>query len=385
MVKKTLGYVELEWECPKCGSHNPGPKKFCANCGSPQPKNVEFSQVAEEKIITDEDEIRRAKAGPDVHCAYCGARNAVGTPKCTQCGADLGEAKARESGRVLGAHRSGPAPQVECPRCGALNPANAFKCKQCNASLPRKRTQARKTGSRTRASKTTSRSRTYASKAASPSQKPAAKRTKLGLFGILGGAVVILFLCVFAVMIALSMRTEEMTGQVQAVSWMRSIEIEELRNATKEDWRDKIPPGANLGPCSQRLHHTQDDPAPNATEVCGTPYTVDTGTGHGEVIQDCKYRVYADWCKYTVQDWRQTDAVVLRGEDLNPRWPALNLGAGQREGERDEAYEVVFRTETRTYTYQTDDVIKFSQYEIGSRWLLKVNSFGGAHPVGPAR
>ncbi len=25
MVKKTLGYVELEWECPKCGTHNPEP------------------------------------------------------------------------------------------------------------------------------------------------------------------------------------------------------------------------------------------------------------------------------------------------------------------------------------------------------------------------
>jgi len=112
MVKKTLGYVELEWRCPRCGSRNPGPEKTCNGCGAPQPEDVEFEQPAEEELVTEESEIERAKAGPDVHCAYCGARNPADAEICTQCGADLTEASARVSGRVVGAHRDKPAADV---------------------------------------------------------------------------------------------------------------------------------------------------------------------------------------------------------------------------------------------------------------------------------
>ena len=33
MTRKTVGYVELEWTCDHCGTENPGPRKFCNNCG----------------------------------------------------------------------------------------------------------------------------------------------------------------------------------------------------------------------------------------------------------------------------------------------------------------------------------------------------------------
>jgi ribosomal protein L40E len=360
MVKKTLGYVELEWTCPRCGTRNSGSKKSCASCGAAQPERVAFQQAAEEKLITDKDEIARAKAGPDVHCAFCGARNPAGAEECTQCGADLTSATARESGQVLGAFRDGPAPQVECPSCGAPNPATAYKCSQCNASLPRAK---RPTPPKQVASGSTSKS----------------KGLKIG---ILGGIALALLACVLLFALLNPWRSsEEVTGVVQGLSWSRSIEIEELRNVSHEDWRDEIPSGASLGRCTKKHHHTQDEPAPGADEVCGTPYTIDKGSGYGEVVQDCQYKVYADWCAYTTQVWTKVDVVTLRGDDPVPHWPNPALNAGRRQGDRDESYQIHFDTGEQVVTYKTSDPDAFSRYHIGSTWVLRVNARGAAKPI----
>jgi len=363
MVKKTVGYVELEWTCSQCGTRNPGTRKACSSCGKPQPKGVQFHQAAEEKLISDRDEIARARTGPDVHCAFCGARNPVTAAKCTQCGADLGSASARDSGRVLGAHRAGPAGQVKCSQCGASNPATALKCARCNAALPRA-------------------ARAMQSPMAA-AQKP---RRKMGLFGGLGigcGAIVGLALCVLIVLSLIP--AQKVVGTVQSVYWERSVEIEALQDVTKEDWKDEIPLDADLGTCTQKHRRTQDEPAPRATEVCGTPYTVDKGTGHGEVVQDCEYQVYDDWCKYTVREWSKADTAVLSGSDYSPRWPNPNLRRDEREGEREEKFEVVFDTEKETYTYTTSDEARFRQCQVGSRWTLQINALGKVKSIEPAR
>jgi hypothetical protein len=159
------------------------------------------------------------------------------------------------------------------------------------------------------------------------------------------------FACVAGIMIILSLiPSKEVIGEVRAVSWTRAIEIEELRDVTKEDWRDKVPSGAAISSCTQKYHHTQDNPAPNAEEVCGTPYTVDTGSGYGKVVQDCKYKVYKDWCAYTVKEWKQVDVVTLRGDDYDPHWPAPRLGLNRREGDRKEKYQVILVADGKTWT-----------------------------------
>ena len=52
MAKKKLGYVELEWTCPNCGTRNPGPEQSCVNCGSPQPDDVHFEQARSAALAT---------------------------------------------------------------------------------------------------------------------------------------------------------------------------------------------------------------------------------------------------------------------------------------------------------------------------------------------
>ncbi|MFZ1401388.1 MAG: zinc finger protein, partial [Candidatus Promineifilaceae bacterium] len=134
MTKKTVGYVHLEWECPSCGTRNKGVDKMCRSCGAAQPDDVQFEQVAQEALIQDEKLIAQAKAGPDVHCPFCGTRNPATADQCSQCLADLSDAKAREAGQMVGAHQKSAVPDVACSFCGAMNAGTALHCVHCGAA-----------------------------------------------------------------------------------------------------------------------------------------------------------------------------------------------------------------------------------------------------------
>lgn len=357
MTKKQLGYVELEWTCPNCETRNPGPQKFCNGCGAPQPEDIEFEQAVEEKILTDAEQIARAQIGPDVHCPYCGARNAGDAKFCGACGGDLSSAEARESGRVVGAHRHEPAEDVLCPSCGTANPAANKTCSNCGAQLE---------------------------KEPAPVPEPAARAKKgLPLLAILGGG---LFCAVTAAAIFFfALKTGERTGQVSAVRWERSIPVEALAPVEREDWIDEIPDDAEVGACNQEHRSTSNEQLSNSTEVCGTPYTVDTGSGFGEVVQDCVYEVFDDRCTYTVMDWTVFDTVTVTGTDLNPIWPEIDLTEDQRQSEPAEEYVVTFSSDDDTYTYSAGDANEFSRFEVGSTWILTVNALGGISSVEASR
>jgi hypothetical protein len=168
---------------------------------------------------------------------------------------------------------------------------------------------------------------------------------------------------------------------------VRLVPILGLGDVTRQDWREEIPAEARLGACEQRLHHTQDRPETEANsravEVCGTPYTKDTGTGLGQVVQDCEYDIYMDYCSYTVQDWQQVDQLELRGQDLNPQWPQANLAAQQKAGERAQSFTIVFHTENGEYEYNTSDEAEFRRFVPGSEWELTINAFGSIIAVKP--
>jgi hypothetical protein len=358
MVKKTVGYVELEWPCPRCQTRNPGTNKFCNGCGGPQPEGVAFEQPLQEKLITDAAKLAQAKAGPDVHCGFCSGRNAAGATFCGSCGADLSSAKAREKGRVVGAHRAAPVPDVACPACGTLNPAETRQCKQCSAPLP------------------------GAAQAPAAQQPPAKPRSRGALIAlaIVGG------LCLLGglILMLLAGRTQDRVAQVQSIAWERQVEILGLLPVEREDWADQIPSDADVGSCREELRQTVDSPQPGAVEVCGTPYTLDTGSGFGEVVQDCIYEVYDDYCEYSVLDWTVVDTAILRGGDLRPIWPAPSLSGQEKLGDQSQSFQVTLVGDGETYTYAPDSESEFAQFSPGSSWLLAVNSFGAVAGVEPA-
>lgn len=357
MARKTVGYVELEWTCKRCGTKNPGKQNVCSNCGGPMESADQFELPEEQKLITDEKELVAVQKGADIHCPYCGARNPAGTPECIQCGGDLKEGAARQAGKVLGAHTTAAVPDITCPFCAAKIKANSQRCPNCGGDLVQR------------------------------VEKPAAvasKPQKLPLWAIIALAAVGL-LCVGAIVafIVLSGRTSDISGQVQAVAWQRAISILAERPVQKETWEENLPAAAEDISCRDEYRRTSDVPELKSTEVCGTPYTVDSGSGVGEVVQDCEYRVYDSYCTYTVMEWQVVDQVVAQGSDLQPAWPSLSLAAGQQEGDHQEEYEVTFSADGQTYHYTVADAATFAQFVPGSRWTLKINAFGVLTSVSP--
>ena len=358
MARKKLGHIELQWTCPNCNSINPGLEETCQSCGAPQPEDVQFEQAERQELITDEQVLAQAEAGADIHCPYCGTRNPAGVTTCSQCGGDLSEGAMRKAGRVVGAYKTGPVQQVPCPHCGAENPDTAKNCHQCGGSmqLPAEAD--------------------LEAQAAKPAPK---KRSWLKPVLI---AVGVLLCGLVALFVVLSLRTEEFTGTVQSVQWERSIPIEALAPVAYQAWRDEVPSESELGACREERRSVQDEPAPNAVEVCGTPYNVDSGSGLAEVVQDCEYHVYDDYCDYTVIEWGVVDMVVLTGADYDPLWPEPDLEGDQRLGEeRAEKYVILFDTGDKTYTFSTTNFELFSQAQPGTTWTLNINTFGGVQNI----
>lgn len=362
MPKETLGYIKLEWTCPKCGTRNPGPEKTCLSCGAPQPEDVIFEQPGQQTLIEDQKEIESAKAGADIHCGFCGTRNPAGAKICSQCGADLEKGTRREAGKVIGAYSAGPVREVECPSCGAKNPETALKCSQCGSSL--KKIELQPT--------------TTAGVVGAPT------RARSGMVGIIVLAVIgVLCLAAVIAFMIMSGKTEGVSGVVQEVNWTTFVPVLALQPVNSSGWLDQIPAEAKIGDCTQKVHHTQDSPAPNSNKVCGTPYNVDKGSGFAEVVQDCYYEVYQDYCSYTTMQWQQVELLENRGVDTSPIWAEPQLAEGQRLGDRRQTYTVQFSTAEGSYTYQTSDYSLFQQFQPGSQWLLNINTFGDVLSVEP--
>ena len=146
------------------------------------------------------------------------------------------------------------------------------------------------------------------------------------------------------------------------------------------------------GRCRQEVHHYDTQSTGQTREVCGEAYTVDTGSGYGEVKQDCttediteEVPVYGELCEYNTEEWQMVDKAALSANDANPRWPELQLRANQREGPKTETYEFTFKTEQDAYTFSTSDATLFAQCQPGDRWVLQVNTFNLVTGIEPAK
>jgi len=352
MAKKKLGFVELQWTCPNCEGLNPGPEKVCTQCGAPQPDDVVFQQVKGAELTKDEKVAERVKAGPDIHCPYCNARNPGDAEVCTQCGGDISEGQRRQSGQVLGAYKKEAVKGVPCPHCGAENPETTRMCSECGGSMAKSPAPAVTAG-------------------ATRAQAAGAKKFPVAL------VLVLVVVCIGIVaLIFMFTRTEAVTGRVDGVGWELSIPIEGLVDVEYQEWLDRIPSEGEILSCDQEVRSVESEPQPNSEEVCGTPYSVDTGSGFAEVVQDCEYHVYDDYCTYSILEWAVVDTVTSSGNDFYPEWPAASLSVDQRQGEETENYLVYFDTSEGNYTYSTSDYDAFQQFQVGSEWELEVSSFG---------
>ncbi len=308
MTQKELGYVELEWTCKHCGTINPGMKRVCTNCGAPIGKDDKFELPDQQELITQQEKLEEAKKGPAIQCPYCNVLNPADTKLCIHCGGDIQEGLARQAGQVLGAYKPDAVPDKPCPICGQPVKANAQRCPNCGGSL-------------VEADKTVA---------------PPAKSNKIPIWLVVG-LIALGILCVAGIIgfIIMSNRTNDISAIVSDIHWKYAIEILEQAASPKRAIGVMIchQKRQNVS-CRDEYKETSSNPAPNATEVCGTPYTIDQGSGAGKVVQDCEYQIYASYCDFTVQEWVVVNTAMAQGNDNNPQWPVINLLTGQQEGDR---------------------------------------------------
>lgn len=341
MARKVLGYIELVWTCDSCQTKNPGAIRSCTSCGAPQPFGVRFEKVDADTFnyIKDEALIRMAKSGPDKHCPYCGTRNPAEAQICVKCGGDL----------TVGA---------------TSRPVGAIVQKQ-TAQDPQPTT----------------------SKAANPTgnlrQESTSSKSTPKWLPILGILLLVFCLAFGAWFFTKASRSESLDATVTQTYWLRKVEIEAYQLVQEKDWSENIPVGARSYNCSMRHRSDSDTYQPNSTEVCGEPYTIDTGTGIGKVVQDCYYEVYEEYCSYDTMQWVVIDTLKLDGYDTQASWPARALTSEQRVGNSTESYVITFLGEGENYTYRTTDYNLFQQAFQGSKWVIKINGFGDVTEVKP--
>lgn len=351
MPRESLGFVRMVWYCPNCQSKNPGNFRFCRGCGAAMPVDIQFQKDDKDELITDAKEIERAKLGADIHCGYCGARNPADAKNCVACSADMATGKRREQGTVTGALQTAPVADVACPNCATPNPANSLTCKACGAPLQGK----------------------------TAPKAPAAKSMPRWLPFLLAGLLIACLLLVFMLT-----RTTGAGGTVSQINWERSIDVLALAPVERQDWKPEIPADAELGSCEERLYRTSDQPEARSQKVCGTPYTVDKGNGYSEVVQDCQYEVYEDYCSYTVMDWTVVSTHVASGVDNNPVWPQESITSEQKYGDQHENYQITFETDDGEKIFTTSNEELFIAARPGTRWNLEINTFGSIVNISPA-
>ena len=350
--RRTLGYIQNEWICPNCNTRNKGADKTCTNCGAPQPENVQFELPAEQKFVTNQEAINAAKAGADIHCPFCGTRNPANAKTCSQCGGDLIEGKARESGRLM----QPPPPQVKtikCDNCGTDNSASNAVCSNCGSPLP---------------------------KVAAPAIAPLpATGTNLGKLSapkktnwlLIGGVLGALAICCIAIAALFFFPSQSVQATVVDVHWQTSVPLQEIRAVDYNNERGSPPSDAYNVSCHDE-----------SQEVCEQK-TIDKGNGYSEVVQECHTETQ-QYCSYTLDEWTTIQTYTLDGNDLQPLYDSPNFSSGQRLGQESEELTVTFSTSNgEQETYSPSSVSEFQQFTPGSTWTLKLNALGSVVNVEP--
>ena len=350
--RRTLGYIQNEWICPNCDTRNKGSAKTCENCGAPQPENVQFELPSEQKFVKDEQAIKAAQAGADIHCPFCGTRNPATAKTCSQCGGDLLEGKARESGRLM----QSPPPQlkiIKCDNCGMENSSSNAVCSNCGSPLPKVAVAA------------------MAPQAAAGVSAGKLTAPKKPNWALIGGIIAVVAICCVAIAALFLFPSRSVQATVVDVHWQTTVPLQEIRAVDYNDEAGSPPSAAYNVSC-------YDD----SREVC-EQRTIDRGNGYSEVVEDCHTETQ-QYCSYTVDEWTTIQTYTLDGNNLQPIYEDPSISSGQRVGEESEELTVTFSTsDGQQETYSPDSVSEFQQFAVGSTWTLKMNALGSVVGVEP--
>jgi hypothetical protein len=341
---------EGAWDCPSCGRKKiRGSAKYCPGCGAPRGDGVRFYLPDDSPEVTAAEELARAQAGPDWICAYCEADNPADAAFCTGCGAAKAEGQARQVQEIKAGAAAPPPPPIPV---------------------------------------------------AAPVAKKGWGRWGKGCgIGCLGLIVLFLFLVFYQ-------RDVDLTPTGH--HWVRTVQVEALREVTREAWEGEVPAGARVISSQRALFRTDKVQIGSETRTRTVTERVQTGTervktgvrdlGNGyfediyedqpvyedrertETYDEPVYKevpVYKMKYRFNVDEWQPVREAKAEGDDQSPVWPEVQLGANERIGPRKEDYKVLFRDpDGKTVEHPVGSEAEWLGFKEGEAYKAETNISG---------
>jgi len=415
---------EGKWRCTFCSAVNRGRDLDCTSCGVRRGADVEFFLEDDAPAIVDEARLREANDGPDWLCETCGGSNRFSLTTCQTCGAPRGNSSLREVlDGALGSFRD--------PQADQQSARNA-------ADFSHDGTHSEDDGQGSDEEWSSSPANDWRGRNWTPSVTV--------IFMMVSGIILLAFLAFTqssppTLKVAPEVDRREVTFRdielvVERVEWVRSIEVEEYRQVTEEDWEDEVPADAKVISRRQDVHHydhvktgshtvpeyytervrtgshtetehyTEREQSGTERYQCGTR---NKGNGYFEdvyctrpeyrtvtksrsrqvddyqtvtrsrdrVVEDFKdVPVHRTKVSYSVKRWIPADTVVAQGADLKPYWPKVTVNAKKRAGQQTETYRVFFHDAQGKKPYERQvGADEFALFTTGSTCRARVNGY----------
>lgn len=386
-----VGTVEARWDCTSCGTTNiPGFTKVCPNCSNPRDKDETYQPPVDlrKARLLSADELRAAGIAEDhlgdQQCGYCGYFSKPGTPICPYCSANLTNV-ARTCRK--------------CGNCG--HETNLVTCPQCGDTTEVKEDEEEES---------------YSQSAFKPPRLEGFDWSRLRGFWWIPVVLAVLSLVAFLFW----PRRAQVT--VNDTSWTYTVQLQEYQYNGHEGW--DLPYGADKTGEESRIHHydtiidgyhqechdeyeqTGSETVSEQERVCESVYShtdvtcYDDGScDYDDVYEtECHYETvsrqepvygyvehceqvadtheeprYATWYFYSIWEWVNINPAVTSGHGFEPYWSTdYILDEKHREAGRYEEYHVSLVTEDGedTFSLTPASFSEYSQYQIGSQWLI---------------
>jgi hypothetical protein len=341
---------EGAWDCPACGLKGiPGGRKHCGGCGTARGEDVEFYLPEGAREITAEEELRRANAGPDWQCPYCGGDNPGFNTHCSGCGSSQDGTKKRST-------------------------------------------------------------REYRKQTARPAKESDSNWGQRLLVGC--SLLLLLFFIGCWALTRTSEHTMqiqamswqrsidvEVLGMVTETGWEGKGEVPRNARVLSRNREVREYQKVQTGTVSKTRTVTEKVQTGTRKVKVGTK---DLGNGYFEdlyeeqpVYQDKQrqeryeepvYRdqpIYDTKVRYEVEKWHKKTEASLRGDDNKPRWPTVETAPKQRAGPRHEKYEIKLSGDGKTYTYEPKTEEEFTRYSPGQTVKAAVTVTGTVTELSP--
>lgn len=342
------------WDCNTCGYKGIlGPETQCPNCGANRPKGVVFYQAAEKDIVQDPDILKKAKAGADWRCSYCGGHNKAWQKQCTTCG---------NQKSVQGGDKD-----LEVVDYTLATTPTSGKIEKNRVRHPEQQTTS-----------------------------PKRNKWKRWVFGSIGLFFVLIFLLGY---------TRQSTVKVVDFEWSRTIAVEQNIEVIEEDW--SVPQGGRVLSEFRAIHHydkilegyetrtrTVQEAVGTEEYVCGTR---SLGNGYmedkyctrtiyesrEETYEEPIYRkepVYRQKYSYAIFRWKPDSPIITSGRSQTPMWgdtEQIENNPQLRISKRAGTYTILVQDKDEKIHKEEIPFGKWRTLEIGQTLQSKEGIFGG--------